>query len=345
MARPRKERPPLRQRGDVWYATVYFNGREIERSTGQRDQAAAASVAAGWKQEAEAQSRPATPSTGAPLNDVLSELLDDVRAKIRSGDRSADTLDFYEHKAGSLLAFYGHEYSVSAWTRDSTESWNYIRWRRSSKVADASIKKELGTLRTALYLAQEQGLFAGNPSLAIPASFSPGAKPADRVADAGGVPRACAAPACGRGGGHGLHPRHVERASRAEASQAHGPAGQDERPVHGARAREQDGHAQSQRANLPTLYEVRGERKTLSDWARATSIAKNTLWSRLAAGATMAEAIGASAGKLPGNSGRSKPRVAAPAEDEIEPNYRENSVRRGGIEPPTRGFSVPCSTD
>ena len=44
---------------------------------------------------------------------------------------------------------------------------------------DSSIKKELGTLRTALYLGQEQGPWR-QPAPAIPASFTPETKAADR---------------------------------------------------------------------------------------------------------------------------------------------------------------------
>ncbi len=181
MGRPRNEQPPLRQRGDVWYATVYVGGRAVERSTGERSEAKAARVAASWEQEAAAAGREAAArASNVTLNDVLSELLDDTRAKIRNGNRSEETFDFYEKKAGSLLAFFGHDFDVSAWSKDSKASWDYIRWRRSSKVTDSSIKKELGTLRTALYLGQEQGLFGGNPALAIPASFTPETKAADR---------------------------------------------------------------------------------------------------------------------------------------------------------------------
>ncbi len=100
---------------------------------------------------------------------------------------------------------------------------------------------------------------------------------------------------------------------------------------------------------VPTLYRVKGVDKTLSEWAQHAGIPKNTLWSRLKAGLTMPEAIAKGpigrAGKLPGNSGTKRSRLAPTADDSEEPKPRENPVRRGGIEPPTRGFSVPCSTD
>jgi hypothetical protein len=87
MPRPRKERPPLRPRNGVWYATVYVNGQPVERSTGERNEAEATRVAEGWQAEAKAQSHPAA-SPAVALNDVLSELLDDTRAKIKDGRRS-----------------------------------------------------------------------------------------------------------------------------------------------------------------------------------------------------------------------------------------------------------------
>ena len=100
---------------------------------------------------------------------------------------------------------------------------------------------------------------------------------------------------------------------------------------------------------VPTLYRVKGVDKTLSEWAQHAGIPKNTLWSRLQAGLTMPEAIAKGpshrAGKLPGNSGTKRSRLALAEDDSGEPKTSEIRVRRGGIEPPTRGFSVPCSTD
>jgi len=79
-----------------------------------------------------------------------------------------------------LLAFFGHEFHISAWEHDSRAGWDYIRWRRSSKVSDRTIKKELGVLCTALAVAKEQGRFGGDPRLAVPASFNPAYEPSTR---------------------------------------------------------------------------------------------------------------------------------------------------------------------
>ncbi len=413
----------------------------------------------------------------------LSELLDDTRAKIKDGRRSAETLAFYEKKAGSLLAFFGHDFDVAAWSKDSRASWAYIRWRRSSQVADASIKKELGTLRTALYLAQEQAQFTGNPALAIPASFTPATRAAERSptreefvalvphlhADAAAITafilatsaewaalkratradlparlspplsvhvrgsktddrdrtvpivtdeqvallRFVAEHAGGAGeklfSGLANYNRALSAACEAagvesaSANDFRHAAGQwlidlgtpielvsrvmghadtritervyarvkqdqvgdrmldalDARYTRSARRHRAAGPrvkvvAKIPDPKLPMLYDVDGVTKTMADWARASGIKKNTLHSRLTAGLTMAEALRKSfpafeaAGKLPGNSGSTRPRLAPAAEGpdvKKEPNSAENPVRRGGIEPPTRGFSVPCSTD
>jgi hypothetical protein len=155
-------RPPPARRSLV--RPVYVAGKPVERSTGLRDEGEAAALAQTWQQEAEAQSHPAAASAGVvTLNDVLSELLDDTRAKIRDGRRSEETYDFYEKKAGSLLAFFGHAFDVAAWAKDSKASWDYIRWRRSSKVADASIKKSSARSAPRSTSPRSRARFRGSP--------------------------------------------------------------------------------------------------------------------------------------------------------------------------------------
>ncbi len=173
MARPRSKSPPLRRRGGIWYATIYDGDVPLERSTGSGNRDEAQTVAGAWQQETADPTRdPATAE--ATLNDALTDLLDDRRAKVRAGDRSEKTLAFYDNKAGTLVAFFGHDFKLSAWTRDSSASWRYVRWRRETGVLDRTIRKELGALRTALYLARERGSFRGDPDLAVPASLDAG---------------------------------------------------------------------------------------------------------------------------------------------------------------------------
>jgi len=176
MGRPRKKLQ-LRQRGGIWFATIYVGGKRTERSTGEGDEAEATRVALTWVEASEA---PGSQTPACTLNEALGELLDDRQAKARDGACALVTVEFYEGKIAMLLAFFGHDYHVSAWAHDSRASWDYIRWRRSSSVSDRTIKKELGVLGTALGLAREQGRFSGDPKLAVPSSFDPAYEPSPR---------------------------------------------------------------------------------------------------------------------------------------------------------------------
>ncbi len=486
MGRPRSDAPPLRRRGDVWYAVVYVGGRAVERSTGERDRDAAARVAASWATGAATPARDQAPP--ATLNDALADLIEDRRAKARGGDRSERTVDYYETKAGSLLACFGHEFLISAWERDSSESWTYIRWRRASGVADLTTFKELGVLRTALSIAAEQGLFHGSPKLAIPASFKPGTSISTRSptrqeflklvphlhpdaaavvafvlatsaewsalerAESADLPKKLAAPfrihvrgsknegrdrhvhivtdeqvalvklvkayAKGEGGklfaslgnfdrtlkaaceaagieaasaGDFRHAagqwlldvgtpvelvsRNMGHASTAITERVYARVKSDlvgdrmldaipSRYTRGAtRARSKADRVVATVTAIPapktpTYYEVRGVERTLSGWAQASGIKKNTLHSRLAAGMSMAEAVAKGpggvfrrstiAGKLPGNPGIKRPLLARPAEARIAMNQhktRGKGVSRVGLEPTTYGLKVRSSTD
>ncbi len=175
MGRHRKDGPRLRLRNGIYYATVYDGGVPVERSTGEHDRKVAEALARSWSDQTEApRGDPSRPS--ATLNDALDALISDTRAKarLRSPERSLETVEFYECKAGTLLAFFGHAASLSLWTKDSSASWRYIEWRRQTEVSDRTIKKELGALRTALYRAKERGAFGGDPDLAVPSSFDAG---------------------------------------------------------------------------------------------------------------------------------------------------------------------------
>ena len=89
MGRPRKQGPLLRKRNGIWYATVYVGGRAVEHSTGERDETAAARVAAEWAQAGAPANRDAAQTT---LDDALGNLVEDRQAKVRSKDCSEVTV-------------------------------------------------------------------------------------------------------------------------------------------------------------------------------------------------------------------------------------------------------------
>ncbi len=171
----------LRPRGvsRVLYARVYVNGERFERSTGTADMEEAQRVLAGWEREAEDQTDRSEGPT-ATLEQALDLLLEDRRAKARAGDHSAATIRFYEQHAGLLIGALGASTPIAQWEKDVTTSWRYIDTRRSDGTKDIVIKKELGTLRMALAIADERGLFHGNPDRALPSTFNPAYKPRQR---------------------------------------------------------------------------------------------------------------------------------------------------------------------
>ena len=164
----------LRPRGanGILHARVYVGAERIERSTGTADMEAARHIVAQWEREAEDQGHhPESPTT---IEEVLDALLEDRRAKQRSGEQSDATIRFYEQHAGLLLGVFDRSTPITLWEKDSEASWTYIDTRRADKAKDRVVRKELGTLRMALKLASERGRFKGNPDLACPSSFRPG---------------------------------------------------------------------------------------------------------------------------------------------------------------------------
>ncbi len=93
----------LRPRGSerILHARLYINGERFERSTGTADMEEAQRVVARWEREAKDQGD--HPETAPTLERALDALLEDKRAKSRSGAQSEATLRFYEQHAGLLI--------------------------------------------------------------------------------------------------------------------------------------------------------------------------------------------------------------------------------------------------
>ena len=116
----------------------------------------------------------------------------------------------------------------------------------------------------------------------------------------------------------------------------------------------------------PVKHVVDGVGRVLDDWAKVSGISKTTLHHRVVKrGMTMADALALGRG----TKGKALPSARGPSvdcrtgaateadgvdfvdadEDDPEPHHPELLagvvVPRDGIEPPTRGFSIPCSTN
>jgi integrase len=166
----------LRQRGNIYYATLYVDGRRIERSTGCTDEEAARAVLGDWEREAADPNRAASDTT---LNDALGLLLDERQARVVNGGGSYATVSFYERKAGHLVRYLGHDYRIAG-LKDATQVWQYIDVRRREHAKDTSVLKEVVTLRAALRLAKERGLWKGDLDAIIPDTFDPEYTPKGR---------------------------------------------------------------------------------------------------------------------------------------------------------------------
>ena len=164
----------LRQRGKIWYATVYDeHGARDERSTGCTDKAAARAVLAAWEREAADPDRAAASTT---LNDALTLLLEDRAARVKNGDGSSETVSFYQKKSGHLVRVFGHDFRIAV-LKDAAPVWRYIDTRRSEGMLDTSIEREVTTLRAALRIAKERGRWKGDIDAIIPDTFDPVYKP------------------------------------------------------------------------------------------------------------------------------------------------------------------------
>ena len=166
----------LRLRGTIWYGTVYVDGVRDERSTGCTDEEAARTVLRGWEREA---ADPDRPPENVTLNDALNLLLDNRRARVPNGDGSEKTVAYYMEKSGHLVRCFGHDFQLASF-RNSKRVWAYIDRRREEGAADTSIAKELITLRGALRLAKERGLWRGDIDAVIPKTFRPEYRPKTR---------------------------------------------------------------------------------------------------------------------------------------------------------------------
>ena len=151
-------------------------GRATSDSTGCTEKAAARAVLANWEREAADPDRAASSAT---LNDALMLLLEDRQARVANGNGSSETVTFYKKKAGHLVRVLGHDFRI-ALLKDAAPVWRYIDTRRSEGMLDTSIEREITTLRAALRLAKERGLWKGDVDGIIPETFDPTYKPKGR---------------------------------------------------------------------------------------------------------------------------------------------------------------------
>ncbi len=173
----------LFKRGRVWYAQVYENGRRVQRSTQCHDRRAAELRARQLERDAADPAHAA--ASRATLTDALQLLLTQRREQAAAGRRSFETVHFYETKAGHLVRVLetGADGSYAPFLLAGLQARHvdaYISRRRAEKAHEATIAKELVTLRAALKLAVRAGLWLGNPAAVLPIGFAPEYRPRTR---------------------------------------------------------------------------------------------------------------------------------------------------------------------
>lgn len=157
----------LHKVGIIWHCWFYVDGRRVKRTTHCTDRRAAEAVGRRLEQEA------ADPSSAAASRSRLEEALGEVislrREQARAGQRSADTVTFYEDKAAVLVSQLGADLSIDKLQppRGARILDGYVTARRRT-VADQTIYKELVVLRAALKLQKRHGHWHGDLDAVFP---------------------------------------------------------------------------------------------------------------------------------------------------------------------------------
>jgi integrase len=118
--------------------------------------------------EAEARDPERSLRNTATLRDALKALIDDRQSRAESVTRSRSlaTAKFYVDKSKVILGKLGRELLLKDVTARLLDS--YVAQRRSEKVKDSTIHKELTTLRAALKIAKRAGQWVGDIDAVLP---------------------------------------------------------------------------------------------------------------------------------------------------------------------------------
>lgn len=166
----------LYKRGDIWWGSYYQEGKRIQKSTHCTDKAAAETIVRKWERDAADPLRSA--QTQTTIEQILNNFLLARIGEANAGRKSQATVVFYRDKAGHWLTFLGREYLASQ--LKASEIDRFIAYRRSHKVAENTIAKELITLRAALRFAKRRMEWAGDTEALFPSRFAPEYKPKQR---------------------------------------------------------------------------------------------------------------------------------------------------------------------
>ena len=146
----------LYRRGKTWWCWVYQDGRRVCLSTRCHDRKAAEAVARDYERRA------ADPVHAAAQETTLDSALSAYRREVSTQSASAGTAHYYLKKHGQLVRGLGPQTPLARITAQDVARYRGLR--RSEGVAEATISKEVGALRTVLRWARHQGLWQGEPA-------------------------------------------------------------------------------------------------------------------------------------------------------------------------------------
>jgi len=167
----------LYKRGNVWHVD-YTNaeGQRVRESTKTTDRREAEEF--GRRRERAARDPDRATQEAETLKSAFQRLVDHRQAKARIGEGSIKTAAFYAQKAGHWHRIFGESFPLAKLSAQDVD--NYVFRRREEGASQATVAKEMLTLRAAMRLAIRAKAYTGNPLAILPVGFSPGYVPRSR---------------------------------------------------------------------------------------------------------------------------------------------------------------------
>jgi hypothetical protein len=145
----------------IWHCWVYVGGKRVKRTTRRTTKRAARAERDRLEEAAANPNLAAAAST--TLDDALFAILQKRREQAKAGERSKDTVSFYETKNGPLNRILGQDRAIATLSSELLD--DYVSTRRREHIKTPTIYKELSVLRAALKLAKRHGKWFGDLSI------------------------------------------------------------------------------------------------------------------------------------------------------------------------------------
>jgi len=167
----------LYKRGNVWHVDYAdAEGNRVRESTKIKDRREAEEF--GRRREQAARDPDRATREAETLKSAFQRLVDDRQAKARVGKGSIKTAKFYVQKSGHWVRIFGADYPLLKLSAKNVD--DYVIQRLGEGAMQATVAKEMVTLRAAMRLAIRAKAYDGNPLAILPVGFSPEYVPRSR---------------------------------------------------------------------------------------------------------------------------------------------------------------------